>query len=156
MLLHCPLCGFLRLWRPPVASYCSKMVLRRVNLRPRALGAIRPSCPWAFGLPIVILHFWSWMYSLFSLLGLWGKKNWRPNLNRYKLKIARTKWAKKAANGQVWMLHSLKPLGLIFLWNWMISFSYCWPSWGNKNWPPSMKMGQIVYCQNKMDFKGCK
>ena len=28
--------------------------------------------------------------------------------------------------------------------------------WGNKKWPPSMKVQQIENCQNKMGLKGCK
>ena len=28
--------------------------------------------------------------------------------------------------------------------------------WGNKNWPPSIKVKQIENCQNKMGLKGCK
>ena len=39
------------------ASYRCKMVLRRINLRPRALGASGPRALGTFGFPILILHY---------------------------------------------------------------------------------------------------
>ena len=48
-----------------------------------------------------------------------------------------------------------KPLCLIHFWNWKISPLSLLALWGNKKWPPSMKVQQIENYQNKMGLKGC-
>ena len=35
--------------------------------------------------PLCLIQIWSWMISLFSLLALWGNKNWLPNIKVEKL-----------------------------------------------------------------------
>ena len=37
--------------------------------------------------PLCLIQFWSWMNSLFSILALWGNKNWPPSMKVKKLKI---------------------------------------------------------------------
>ena len=49
-----------------------------------------------------------------------------------------------------------KPLCLIHFWNWQIAPFSVLALWGNKNWPPSMKVQKIENWQNEMGLKGCK
>ena len=50
----------------------------------------------------------------------------------------------------------LKPLCPIQFWSWTFPFSSVLALWGNKNWPPSMKVQKIENWQNEMGLKGCK
>ena len=54
------------------------------------------------------------------------------------------------------MPQALKTLCLIHFFSWQISLFSVLVLWGNKNWPPSIKMKQIENCQDKMGLKGCK
>ena len=49
-----------------------------------------------------------------------------------------------------------KPLCLIHFWNWDISLFSLLALWGNKNWPPSMKLRVMENCLNKIGLKACK
>ena len=59
------------------------------------------------------------------------------------LKILRTKVAQRDVNGPVWMSLALKPLCLIQFWSGMNSLFPLLAPWGNKNWPPSMKVKML-------------
>ena len=92
----------------------------------------------------------------FPLLALWGNKNWPPSMKLKKLKIF---WNKMGSMGCKWsslnapgtenpLSHSIlkldeSPFPLLALW-------------GNKNWPPSMKVKKLVNYQNKSCSKGCQ
>ena len=52
------------------------------------------------------------------------------------------------------MPQALKPLCLI--WSWNNSLFPLLALWGNKNWPPSMKVKKLKILQDKMGSKGCK
>ena len=54
------------------------------------------------------------------------------------------------------MLQAPKPLCLIQFWSCMISPFQLMDLWGNKNWPPSMKLKKVENFWNKKGFKGCK
>ena len=71
-------------------------------------------------------------------------------------KFFKTKWAQKAANGPVWMPQALKTLCLIQFWSWMNSPFPLLALWGNKNWPPSMKVKKMENFQDKKGWMGCK
>ena len=95
-------------------------------------------------------------FSLFSLLALWGDKNWPPSIKREQIENCRNKMGLKGCNWsslnvpgtQTPLSHSV--LGLDFS-----PFSLL-ALWGNKNWPPSIKVKQIENCQNKVGLEGCK
>ena len=72
------------------------------------------------------------------------------------LKIIRTKGAEQAANGPVWMLQALKTLCLIRFWGCENSLFPLLALWGNKNWPPSMKVKKLEIFGNKSGLRGCK
>ena len=50
----------------------------------------------------------------------------------------------------------LKTLCLIHFWGWRNSLFPLLALWGNKNWPPSMKVKKLEIFQNKRGLKGCK
>ena len=54
------------------------------------------------------------------------------------------------------MPQSLKTLSLNQFWSWKNSFFPLLALWGNKNWPPSMKLEKLKKFQNKSGLKGCK
>ena len=54
------------------------------------------------------------------------------------------------------MLQALKTLCLIQFWSWMNSLFPLLALWGNKNWPPSMKVKKLKIFWNKMGSMGCK
>ena len=54
------------------------------------------------------------------------------------------------------MPQALKHLCLIQFWNWKNTLFLLLALWGNKNWPPSIKMREIGNFQNKMGLKGYK
>ena len=54
------------------------------------------------------------------------------------------------------MSHALKPLCLIQFWSWRNSLSPLLALWGNKNWPPSMKVKKLENYQKVRGAKGCK
>ena len=80
-------------------------------------------------------------------LPVWRWKSW---------KSFGTKWAQWAANGPVWMPQALKTPCLIQFWSWMNPPFPLLALWGNKNWPPSMKVKKMEIFQNKRGLKGCK
>ena len=51
---------------------------------------------------------------------------------------------------------ALKPLFLIHFWGWMNSPFPLLALWGNKNWPPNMKVKKLENFQNLKGAKGCK
>ena len=65
-------------------------------------------------------------------------------------------YAQEAAYGAVYFPQALETLCLIQFWNWKNSLFSLLALWGNKNWPPSIKMKQIENCQNKIGLMGCK
>ena len=54
------------------------------------------------------------------------------------------------------MPQALKTLCLIHFWGWENSLFPLLALWGNKNWPPSMKVKMMENFQNKRGLKGCK
>ena len=58
--------------------------------------------------PLCLIQFWGWMNPLFPLSALWGNRIGLPVWKWKYWKISRTKWAQWAANGPVWVAHSLK------------------------------------------------
>ena len=94
--------------------------------------------------------------SLFSLLALWGNKNWPPSMKvkqiencQNKMGLKWCKWFSLNAPGtQTPLSHSVLELD--------ISLFSQLALWGNKKWPPSMKVRKRENCQNKMGLKGCK
>ena len=109
--------------------------------------ALRPPC---------LIHLWHWQNSSSFLLAFWGNKNWPPSmkgeifencLNKSSFKGC--KWSIFNAPGtQTPLSHSVLKL--------QFSLFSLLALWGNKNWPPSIKVKQIENCQNKMGLKGCK
>ena len=102
------------------------------------------------------IQFWSWELHFSDYwpsgvirLGspVWRWKSW---------KNFRTKVAQQDANGPVWMPQALKTLCLIHFWGWMNSLFPLLALWGNKNWPPSMKVKKLENFQNLKGAKGCK
>ena len=79
-----------------------------------------------------------------------------PAWSRKSLKISRTKVAQKDANGLDWMALALNPLSLIQFWSWKNSLFSQLALWGNKKWPPSMKVKKLKIFWDKMSSKGCK
>ena len=103
-----------------------------------------------------LIHFWNWENSPFSLLALWGNKKWPPSIKmkqienfQNKMGLKGCKWSSLNAPGtQTSLSHpflelEISPFSLLALW-------------GNKKWPPSIKVKQIENFQNKMGLKGCK
>ena len=65
-------------------------------------------------------------------------------------------WSQDTRNGTVWMPQALKHLNLIHFWSWVNSLFSLLALWGNKNWPPSMKMKNLEKFENVRGAKGCK
>ena len=55
----------------------------------------------------------------------------------------KTNLAQQAANGPVWMPQALKPLHLVLFFGWVNSLFSLLALWGNKNWPPSIKVKKL-------------
>ena len=53
------------------------------------------------------------------------------------------------------MPQALKPFCFIQFWSWKNSLFPLLALWGNKNWPPSMKVKKMENFQNKRGLKGC-
>ena len=51
---------------------------------------------------------------------------------------------------------ALETLFLIQFWSWVISLFKLLALWGNKNWPPSMKVKNLAKSGNKIGLTGCK
>ena len=110
--------------------------------------ALKPPC---------VIHFWSWVISLFSELALWANKNWPPSMKVQQMENFKNimglkgykKWSSLNAPGtEIPLSHSVLELDF--------SLFSLLALWGNKNWPPSIKVKQIENCQNKTGLKGCK
>ena len=105
---------------------------------------------------LYLIQFWNWENSLFSLLALWGNKNWPPSITMREIENFHNKMGLK---GCKWpSLNSPRthtPLSHSFLELEIFLFSLL-ALLGNKKWPPSIKMKQIENCQNKMGLMGCK
>ena len=110
-----------RHWKPSVSS----------NFK---VGRIPFSHYWPSGVIRIGLPVWRW-------------KRW---------KISRTKGVERDANGPVWMPQAPKPLCLVHFWSWKNSLFSVLALWGNKNWPPSMKVKKLENCGNKSGLTGCK
>ena len=54
------------------------------------------------------------------------------------------------------MPQALKTLSLIQFWGWVNSLFPLLALWGNKNWPPSMKVKKLEIFQDKSGSTGCK
>ena len=54
------------------------------------------------------------------------------------------------------MQQALKPLCLIQFWSWVNSLFPLLALWGNKNWPPSMKVKKLEKFWNKSGLMDCK
>ena len=54
------------------------------------------------------------------------------------------------------MPQALKPLCLVHFLSWENSLFPLLALWGNKNWPPSMKVKKVENFLEKMGLKGCK
>ena len=80
-------------------------------------------------------------------LPVWKWKSW---------KIFRTKGVQRDANGPVWMPQALNTPCLIQFWSWMNLPFPLLALWGNKNWPPSMKVKKLKIFWNKLGSKGGK
>ena len=106
--------------------------------------------------PLFLIQLWNWKSSHFSVLALWGNKNWPTSIKviqiencHNKMGLKGCKWSSLNAPGtQSPLSHSVLELE--------ISLFSVLALWGNKNWPPSMKVKEIENCQNKMGLKGCK
>ena len=65
------------------------------------------------------------------------------------------KWeVQSAANGPEWRPHALKPLCLIQFWSWRNSPFPLLAHWGNKNWPPSIKVKMMKQLPEQKWLKG--
>ena len=95
-------------------------------------------------------------FSQLPLLALWGNKNWLPSMKvkksekfQNKMGLKECKWSSLNIPGTETLLsHPIlkldePPLPLLALW-------------GNKNWPPSMKVKKLKIFWDKMGSKGCK
>ena len=98
------------------------------------VGWIPFSQYWPFGVIRIGLSVWKW-------------KSW---------KISTAKGVQRDANGPVWMSPALKTLCLIHFCGWENSIFPLLALWGNKNWPPSMKVKELETFQNKIGLKWCK
>ena len=54
------------------------------------------------------------------------------------------------------MPQALKTLSLIQFWGWVNSLFPLLALWGNKNWPPSMKVKKLEILHHKSGLKGFK
>ena len=106
--------------------------------------------------PLCLIQFWGLRNSIFSILALWGNKNWPPSMKVTRLKISTTKEVQRDANGPVWMPQALETLCLIHFLGWKNSLFPLLALWGNKNWPPSMKVKKLKIFWDRMSSKGCK
>ena len=61
-----------------------------------------------------------------------------------------------ASNDPVWMPQALKIGILIQLLGWVIPHTPLLALWGNKNWPPTMKVENVEIVWKKMGLNGCK
>ena len=57
---------------------------------------------------------------------------------------------------KLYLFVSVPGLCLILFWSRMISPLLLLALWGNKNWPPSMKVKKMENFQNKRGLKDCK
>ena len=80
-------------------------------------------------------------------LPVWKRKSWT---------FPKTKEAPQAANGPVWMAQAFKPPCVIQFWGWKNSLFPLLALWGNKNWPPRMKVKKLEIFQDKSGSEGCK
>ena len=107
----------------------------------------KPTVSFFFGVVrIPFSHYWpSGVIRMGS--PVWKWKNW---------KFIRTKSAQQAANGPDWMPQALKTHRVILFWGCENSPFPLLALWGNKNWPPSMKVKKMKNFQNKRGLKGCR
>ena len=70
--------------------------------------------------------------------------------------MSKPKWASWSAIGPIWMPQAPKTLCLIQFWSWENSLFSLLALWGNRNWPPSMKVKKLEILHQKNGLKGCK
>ena len=89
--------------------------------------------------PLCLVHFWSCKNSLFSVLALWGNKNWPPTMKAKKLDDCKNKSGLRACK---WSSLNAPGTQTPLSWPFMKlqEFPFLSKKWGNKNWPPSMKV----------------
>ena len=106
---------------------------------------------------LCLIHFWGWVNSPFQLLALWGNKNWPTSMKVKKLKfygnksgLKGCKWSSLNAPGtENTLYHSLLRLEEFPFFPLLVL-------WGNKNWPPSMKVKKLENFQKVRGAKSCK
>ena len=106
--------------------------------------------------PLCLIHFWNWQIAPFSVLALWGNKNWPPSIKVKQIENCQNKmglnWCKwfslNAPGTQIPLSHSVLELDISLF----SLLALC----GNKNWPPSMKVKKLENFQNKRGLMGCK
>ena len=114
------------------------------------LQALKPVCP---------VHFWSSKNSLFSVLALRGNKNWPPTM---KVKKLANFWNKSGLTGCKWSslnaLGTQIPLSCPFLKLQEFPFIIIMllSLWGNKKWPPTMKVKKFENLGHTIGLAGCK
>ena len=109
-------------------------------------------CPW---------HLKSSVSSSFGVEKLPISQNWPSGVIRIGLPVWKWKTCKNmetkvaywGANCPVWMPQALETLCLIQFWSWKNSLFPLLALWGNKNWPPSMKVKKLQKYQNKSGLK---
>ena len=105
---------------------------------------------------LCLIHFWNWQISPFSLLALWGNKKWSPSMKVQQMENSKKKMASKGCNySSSIALGTQTPLSHLLLELACSLFSLL-VLWGNKNWPPSIKVKEIKNFPNKSGAKGCK
>ena len=106
--------------------------------------------------PLFPFQFWS-DFSLISLLALWNNKNWPHSIKMKHIKNCQYKMGLKGCKWSTLNVPNVPgtqtPLSQSVL---ELDFSLISSLWGNKNWPPSIKIKQIENGQNKMGLKGWK
>ena len=106
--------------------------------------------------PLCLIHFWNWQISPFSLLALWGNKNWPPSMKVQQMENSQNKMGLKGCKcSSLNALGTQTPLSHSVLELHFSLFSLL-ALWGNKKWSPSMKVQQMENSKNKMGIKGCK
>ena len=92
---------------------------------------------------LCLIQFWGWKNSLFPLLALWGNKNWPPSMKVKKFKISQNK---RGSRGCKWSSLNAPGTGNPLSHPILELDEFHFPIiglWGNKNWPPSMKVKKL-------------
>ena len=93
--------------------------------------------------PTCLIHLCSWEISPFSLLALWGNENCPPYIKVKQIEIFLNKMSLKGCKrSSLNAPGTLTPLSHSLLGFGDFPFSAL-AIWGNKNWPPSLKVKQM-------------